>query len=660
MPLPNRPLHDAFARGAVVVTPNRRLARRLVALHDDAQRASGLTVWPAATALPWDTWLVTLWQDALAAGVEPGPTRLQTRIASTHAWNRIVAVHASPLIDRRGAAGLAADAWTLVHAWGAGGQSWRGWASSDDGDDDPGTFARWADAYAGALERSDAVDAAQLPDWLAGRASRVGAWRDAPIVLAGFLELAPQQERLLAALAAAGARIERVSTLPDVPGQARRVRGATPRDEIARALGWARARALAEPGATIGIAIEDLALRREEVRVLAEDILCPALQWPGRESAARPYNMSLGVALAEVPLVAAALDLIAIAGAVLPAGRAAALLRSPYLPVAPETLAARAGLEAEWLRQGRAEISFSDAVVALGIADGALAQRWRSARDTRRLPAKASPRGWAEAWRSWLHAFGWPGDRALTSGEYQARGAWDEALAQFATLDAMEARLSSGDALSTLRAHLAATVFQPEAPRAPIQILGILEAAGLPFDALWVGGLGPERWPPAPQPNPLLPLAWQRSRNVPRATAARELAYARTLIDQFARAAPDVVFSHAGTDEDHRSAPSMLVPAGTDFGPGGLAVASLDGSGAARDGAKARIAAGHPRSGTARRRRCAWRRGPDRGTRRLPVQGGRIAPAGSGTVAGTDRRPVRDGTRHARPRGVGRVLARGR
>ena len=41
----------------------------------------------------------------------------------------------------------------------------------------------------------------------------------------------------------------------------------------------------------------DLAARRDEVRALAEDILCPALQWPGQQAAARPYNLSLGSAL---------------------------------------------------------------------------------------------------------------------------------------------------------------------------------------------------------------------------------------------------------------------------------------------------------------------------------------------------------------------------
>ena len=80
-----------------------------------------------------------------------------------------------------------------------------------------------------------------------------------------------------------------------------------------------------------------------EVRALADDTLCPTLQWPGHEGEARPYNLSLGTALDEVPLVAAALDVIALANAPLPMARAAALIRSPHV----------AGDTDDWLRRVR-------------------------------------------------------------------------------------------------------------------------------------------------------------------------------------------------------------------------------------------------------------------------------------------------------------------
>ncbi len=564
MPLLPDPIQSAFATGATVVTPNRRLARALISLYDLAQRRAGRAAWPAARALPWDAWLQGRWLDALEAGVTGSLTRLHSPLHAGHSWNRIVDAYAAPLIDARGAASLAAEAWKLAHAWGAGGESWRGWAATADGEnDDPAAFARWADDYAALLSSMGAVDGAQLADRLAGWAGQLAASRGARIVLAGFIEFSPQQQRLLAALGSAGAHVERLDALPDGCGRIWRATGLTPRDELARALSWARARALANPDATIGVVVLDLASRRAEVGALADDILCPALQWPGHEEAARPYDLSLGGALADVPLVAAALDLVGLAGAPLPLGRAAALLRTPYLSGAPDAWMRRAQLEVDWLKQGRRTLSVSEATTALNEVDSSLAQRWRQARAAQRLPASASPREWTQAWRSWLDAAGWPGTRALSSNEYQARAAWDDALARFATLAPAVMRLSRADALAALRTQLAAEVFQPESIAPRIQILGVLEAAGLPFDALWIAGLAAESWPPPPRPNPLLPLSWQRERDVPRATAARELAYARALTGQFMRAAGDVVFSHPLHEDDHPHSPSALLPGGS-------------------------------------------------------------------------------------------------
>ena len=561
------PLRAALASSTTVVTPNNRLARRLAALYDSAQSRTGCAVWPAPIVVPWNGWLERLWLDVLACGCRADPPRRITLPQAMYLWGRIVADEALSLQDEPGAAALGADAWALVHAWGAGGPSWRAWTG---GDDDGAVFARWAEDYSGLLLRRNGLDAAQLPDWLAFCSPEVPAWRGGTVVFAGFVEITPQQERLLAAMAAAGTQITRASTVLDDGADAItrtcRTAGATPRDEVACALAWARDRALANPGACIGIAIDDLASRREEVRALAEEILCPALQWPGHEDAARPYNISLGTATNEVPLIAAALELIALAHAPLPISRAAALMRSPYVGAENERAErggdawlARAQLEADWLREGRREISLDDAIVAIGVSDRAFADRWRVAHGEQKWRASATPREWIEAWRVWLVAAGWPGERSLSSNEWQARAVWDELLAQFALLGSVAPFLRGADAVVALAALAKNTVFQPETPPAPIQILGFLEATGLPLDALWVAGLAAESWPPAPQPNPLLPWSWQRERNVPRSTASRELAYAQALTAQWACGAGEVVFSFAQRVDDHLRSISSLV-----------------------------------------------------------------------------------------------------
>ncbi len=550
------PSLSAAARdGATIVTPNNRLARRLRALYDDAQRSAGLRTWQAASILPWPTWLGALWLELIERAPQPS-THLLSTAQSSLLWRTIVGADSTPsasLLDVGGAVDLAQRAWTTVHSYGAGGESWRGFAAQGD---DEAAFVRWADRYSNALARLGFEDLARAADGLA-RAAQTLSVRERAFVLAGFLELDPQQQRLVAALQAAGARVARVDTLPAAGAQPVRFEARSPRDELGCALEWARQRAIADPQATIALAIEGLAERRAEVIALADDVLCPQWQWPGFELVARPYNVSLGTALAEMPIVASAIDLIALADASLPVERAAALVRSPYLPGASAHWPQRAAAERRWLDEGRRDVDWPAFASALA-RDPALGQR--SARMHR--PAtpvrRAAPRAFAQAWRAWLADVGWPGDRALASAEFQAQAAFDELLATFVSLTPVSSEMTASEALAALRTLAADAVFQPKAPRAPIQIMGLLEAAGMPCDALWIVGLSAQRWPAAPRPHPLLPLDWQRERNVPHASAARELASARSLTDQLARGAAIVVASHALTVDDHACVASAL------------------------------------------------------------------------------------------------------
>ncbi len=65
--------------------------------------------------------------------------------------------------------------------------------------------------------------------------------------------------------------------------------------------------------------------------------------------------------------------------------------------------------------------------------------------------------------------------------------------------------------------------FQAQSPAANVQILGILEAGGLLFDALWISGLDDSNWPAQPKPNPFIPKRLQRELKMPHASAEREL-----------------------------------------------------------------------------------------------------------------------------------------
>ncbi|HEX3633800.1 MAG TPA: PD-(D/E)XK nuclease family protein [Casimicrobiaceae bacterium] len=547
----------ALADGAIAVTPNRRLARRLHAEFDLSAASSGQRAWPTPAILPYTGWLTALWETVLAHDAVAEPRTLLSAAQAMALWQRVIEDSGAALADVRGAAALASEAWSLAHAWGAGGESWRSWRQAGD-EQDPSQFAAWADTYLARTRRLGVLDIAQAADAIATHAPVIGA--DSPTILrVGFVELSPQQTRLFTALAGAGATLRDVESLPARDARVSRATASTPRDEITAALCWARAIAIERPGARIGIVVEDLAERRDDVLALAQDILHPASILPAQSRIGAPFDISLGVRLAQVALIGTALDLIALTDAPLTLASAATLLRSPYLPDADALWPRHAALERGWLEQGMRAISLGDTITAFAPYAAELAARWTSGRDALRAARATTPREWVDLWRAWLADAGWPGSRALDSAEFQAREAWEKLLGQFASLGAVAPRLGARAAIAALHAMANETVFQPEGTNAPVQILGVLEGAGLDFDALWIAGLSADRWPAAPRPNPLLPIAWQRERGLPRASAQRELEFARLLTDRFARAADEVVFSSATGLDDPPLSPSALV-----------------------------------------------------------------------------------------------------
>ena len=551
-------MHDALARaldaGATVVTPNRRLARHLIDAYDRAKRAAGLRAWASARVLPSSAWLAELEREAIAAGALAPRPRV-TDHAAAELWRRAVDADGDDTLDARALAASASQAWDDLHAYGEGDERWRTWR----GDDEPAAFARWADRYQDELTALGVTDAAGAPGRLAQAARSMEAWRGRRAVLVGFIAPEPGLRRVVGALRDAGMVVDELDHLANERTVPRSVAFASAGDELAAALAWARAEVEGDPDLRVGIVIPDLATRLVEVRRAARD----RLGAPGDDARAPAWNVSLGPPLAEVPLVATALGLLALAWSTLPVGQASALLRSRHLPApADDARLARARAERAWLERGVRFVRADDARRALERAGDPLAARFASLRDLARGTRSARRRDWIDAWRGALRAAGWPG-RALGSDEHQAAASLDELFAAFASVDAVasgprSAKLAGADAVRELAQWAAATPFQPESPPAPIQIVGLIESIGLPFDALWLTGMSDDAWPRSARPHPLLPVRWQREHGVPRSDAAAELAWAREVTSRWLQAAARLIVSRAPTAEQREANASAL------------------------------------------------------------------------------------------------------
>ena len=547
---------------ATIVTASDRLARHLQERVADAEYAAGRRAWERPDILPVGAFWRRLAERLLPdAGGEMADRRLLSRQAVLCRWEVLLADTFAdhPLLQAAGAARTALDAWLLCRDWQL---------DIDALANDPLEETRLLVDWGRRFERA-CVEHRWLPDYALPEAV-LGMLEKSPLAheilpgeirLAGFMELAPLAASGWDALRSLGVAVT-VQPADDRAGTARQLACNDARGENAAAAAWVRGQLTDVPGTAtrrIGIVVPDLAARRASLkRELTEALAPQALV--DVDAAPLPFNFSLGEPLAAVALVADALDLLSLATNRVEFGVAARLCRSPYL--APENEnGARLKLEAVLRREGFAEFTPADwqfvaARQHCPVLAAAL-ERLRTAMAVK--PAAVLPSEWARRFSDWLEAAGWCRGRALDSDEFQAREAWNAQLARLVELDAVLGRCERGVALAWLNRFANETAFQPRAADAPVQVLGLLEATGMQFDALFVMGLTDDVLPAAPRPNPFLPVAVQRAANLPQSSAVREQAFARRLFAGLCSAAPDVICSYPRRDRDAELGPSPLL-----------------------------------------------------------------------------------------------------
>jgi probable DNA repair protein len=557
--LSRQALWERLEAGGMALTVNRRLARFLKNEYDRRQWGRGLMLWPTPEILPLSAWLERAYGELLLEAVPLLLSPLQEQVL----WERVISEsEASPLLDVASTAALAREAWQLAHAY----RLWeplQGQPLHEDGR----AFLGWARRYRELAESLGALDAAQLPDRLATwiRQGRIAVPRQ--VLLCGFEEPTPQERALFAALEAAGCALAAPSP-PNQAARAARVVFSGPEDEVEAVARWARARLGADPQARIGVVVLDLArLRRQLERVFAQ-VMRPGAGLPGIPSTPLPFNISLGESLSAYPLVDSAIAVLELLQGEADLGRLGSLLRSPFIAAAEAEQGPRAALDAALRRRGELRVELRDlcrlaggAGTRAGPRAPLLAQRIENLRILARENAGVAraPSRWAEVFFAALSTLGFPGSRPLTSEEYQTHEKWRELLASLAALDAVTPPLSLAAALARVKALAAGTLFQPESPEVPVQILGMLEAAPLVFDHLWVMGLTDEAWPLSPRPHPFLPFSLQAKVGLPHSCAERELAFARRMTAGWFRAAKELVLSHPQREGDRDLAPSPLI-----------------------------------------------------------------------------------------------------
>jgi probable DNA repair protein len=558
----------------LIVCANQRLVRHLRGEHDRAQIAAGRTTWQPLAALTLGAWLDGLVAEALLAGGIPvgvAPRLVlnaaQERLLWEQAIEARIADGEDQLFDREGLATAAAEADELCEVWNL--------RPSAEAGDETRHFLDWRRHVRAKCEPMGWRDGARHRAWQIECIARGAGRLPASIAFAGFDRHSPPELELKRALTARGVLVSELALGREPAGEATIVACVDRRAECRAAAAWAAAKLADRPEARLGIVAIELGNVREMLVAALDDALHPEALLAANAAQVRRYNVSLGTPLAREPVVAVALELLALCANPrrVEQSRLSGLLLGPYWSAWQGEAEGRARLDAAmrrhlppipgvspWLTFLK-RFEKKGLLLATTRAHAEALQRFIDGNSGRRLPS-----AWGEAFAELLAEAGWPGERTLSSREWQARKALDETIEQLAGLDAVLGKVALAEANRQLARLCRERVFQPETVGRPnVEVMGPLEAAGLSFDALWVLGTNDDAWPPPPRPNPLLPADLQRRARSSNASAEVQLEFARNVQRRFMHAAPEIVFSWAKGEGDRQLRPSPLLaglPAG--------------------------------------------------------------------------------------------------
>ncbi|MEE8495214.1 MAG: PD-(D/E)XK nuclease family protein [Xanthomonadales bacterium] len=570
-------LFSRLQAGHTLITGNSRLSRVLAGQYSQWRINLGDHQWQSPAIVSWNLWLDQLWEAASLQGVAGTGRAVPGSQQLISLWENILRHDplAWNLLRPESLARQLRDTRRLISEWQLDLKD-PGWLGDDN--ENHSAFHHWNQAFEKRCHQDHWIPPEDRTALLCVAIRNSHLSISGNIDLLGFDEFNPSQSELLTALIKNGNTVSRLTISPENSAAAL-WQSRDSKNELQQMARWVRYWFEQEPDSTIAIVVPDLQARRQEVERCLEEILTPGINHAPQR--VKPWNISLGVPLARVPMIETAFELLKLLDKRIDIQDVGRVLRSPWFQGGVAERNSRALLEKclrdQYPRQLKlSEIRYRSSEVKKYDRrhqelpeDQHEPQVWNSPKLTAVLnklmqfernnkgPRPAS--AWAEALDQLLANLGWPlaaeaeskpSSTATPAGQHdrnwQALQAWRDALRVFASLDTTLPKLGCKAAINRLQRICRERIFQAHTPPAPIQVLGLYEVSGLRFDHLWVLGLHNANWPPGARPNPFIPGRLQREAQLPNSSPQRELKVARTITQRLLETAPDCVFSFPG------------------------------------------------------------------------------------------------------------------
>jgi ATP-dependent helicase/nuclease subunit B len=547
----------AIQAGDTVIASSARAARALRRAHGDQQRQQGLQAWQSADILDWDSWLHRLWQKQLRSGTEA--RLLLTALQEQQLWVQLVkpSIEGRRLISVAGVAELAQQAYALLCAYGA-----LNFLHGDRvGNQDVESFREWARVFERTCRKEEWLSRSVLPLVLHQAVIAGQLEATARLLLTGFDRVTPAQQQLIEAFRDRGQEVQTIEPTEVSAGETTLlVKAIDKRDEIATCALWVKHELAAKNTARIAVVVPNVSTVRPEIERIFRQILAPGAVAIGEHDQPLPFEFSLGVPLADVPMARSALLLLRWMNSALQLDQVSWLLLSGFLHQQQEELLPVAEFDVKFRRQAMRQPE-QDLETFLYSANPPDNLRRSLQAGRRLLPQNASLNfaQWVDVAEKILDAVQWPGAHTLQSEDFQVQARWSQLLDSIAALAFDGRKASYSEFLEVLERQARQTIFAPESRDAAVQIMGPFEAAGLTFDALWFLGADDASWPAVARRHPFLTRSLQQAHNMPHADSTTDWKLAQQVTARLERSAAKCVFSHPSQNVDGVCRPSTLV-----------------------------------------------------------------------------------------------------
>ncbi len=553
---------ELFARigtgpSPLVLTGSARTARTLLQRYNQWQHKNGLRAWPTPRILAWDAWLHELWDALVLLGV--AEQTLLTEEQERSLWRSVLdSASVSSLHPVNSLLETALQSARVAQSYNLSLKQIQQQAEGIDAN----TFVRWLRLFAADSSRLQLLPSAHLPGAIRTHPHRDRLPWPLEIILVGFDRLTPQQNSFFDDLRSQGRNVTNIWLAPDDSSSDPPLilAARTNQEELYAAAFWVRQHLQQNPSARIGIIAPSISAIRPVLDRIFRRVLAPASLNFSNSSSPLPYEFSLGEPLHAQPQIRTALLFLRWLTAPIPWEQVSCLLTTGCFGGASPDLLARIDADV------RTHLHNTSGTISLGWMQRflkknpstennpftlALHKATQQARDgnifsrTGENPPARTYAHWRAQAEETLRTMQWPLLQPGSSGEFQLLRRWNSVLDSIESIDAVAAPVPFSIWLDTLQNTAHRTLFTLESHGAPVQILGVAESAGIPFDAIWFLDASASSWPARGQPQPWIPWPLQRQFSLPYADAQADYAHTLHTTQRVISSCTQVAFSFA-------------------------------------------------------------------------------------------------------------------